>query len=293
MGTADWAFGIEGNKQYQKRDRKALPILARQAKARRKIVYADLAEELGMPNPRNLNYPLGAIGQTLKELSESWGETIPQIQVIAVNQNTGLPGEGFEGFVENVEEFQKLEQWQKKSELAKIMEAVCAYEKWDLVLRELGLEPAPVPRSGATGPENGSSRRNSGGEGKEHRRLKQYVKDNPSCVGINRKILESEMERNLPSGDSMDVSFEIKDCWVGVEIKPRTADESDIERGLYQCVKYRAVMEGHLAVQASRKDVEVILALGRLLPKRLLAVKNILGVKVIENIVPSCHGDDL
>jgi hypothetical protein len=47
-----------------------------------------------MPNPRNLNYVLGSIGQTVIELSNSWKEEVPPIQALVINKATGLPGEG-------------------------------------------------------------------------------------------------------------------------------------------------------------------------------------------------------
>jgi alkylated DNA nucleotide flippase Atl1 len=49
---------LNGEKLYQKRAKTALPYLVRQAKAGQKIYYSDLAKEIGMPNPRNLNYVL-------------------------------------------------------------------------------------------------------------------------------------------------------------------------------------------------------------------------------------------
>lgn len=55
METAQKAQPIWGSKLYQQRAQKALPILVRQAKARQSIYYSQLAQELGMPNPRNLN----------------------------------------------------------------------------------------------------------------------------------------------------------------------------------------------------------------------------------------------
>ena len=143
-------------------------------------------------------------------------------------------------------------------------------------------------KSPPTTPKRGSPRGNSGGEGEEHRQLKQYVKDNPSCLPtkIQQRGLVSETEKKLPSGDSMDVSFENEDCWIGVEVKPRISDVNDIERGLYQCVKYQAVMKKFLAVRGLRKNVKVFLVLGCPFPRPLLRVKSILGVgvKVIENI---------
>ena len=143
-------------------------------------------------------------------------------------------------------------------------------------------------KSSSTTPKRGPSRGESGGEGEPHRQLKQYVKDNPRCLltKIQSRGLEAETEKYLPSGDSMDVSFENEACWIGVEVKSRISGENDIERGLYQCVKYQAVMEGYLAVQRVRKNIKVFLVLGCPFPESLLPVKRILGVdvRVIENI---------
>ena len=60
--TAKKASHMQGDKPYQKYACAALPLLVRQAKARKPITYGSLAKELGMPNPRHLNYPLGSIG---------------------------------------------------------------------------------------------------------------------------------------------------------------------------------------------------------------------------------------
>ena len=77
METAQIAEPLTGNKLYQQRARKALPLLIRQAQAEEPITYENLAFELEMSNPRNLNYVLGSIGKALKNLSESWGESVP------------------------------------------------------------------------------------------------------------------------------------------------------------------------------------------------------------------------
>lgn len=94
MDTPKFADPIFGDKLYQKRAHKALPILVRQAQAHEPIVYSDLADEVEMPNPRNLNYVLGSIGQTLVDLSKEWEEDIPPIQCLVLNKNTRQPREG-------------------------------------------------------------------------------------------------------------------------------------------------------------------------------------------------------
>ncbi len=99
METARIAKGIFGDKLYQLRARVALPILVRQATAQQKITYGDLAEEIGIPNARNLNYVLGSVGTALLELGRKWDEEVPAIQCLVVNGATGLPGKGVDDFL--------------------------------------------------------------------------------------------------------------------------------------------------------------------------------------------------
>lgn len=285
METAKISQGLEGDKLYQQRARMALPILVRQAKAGIKIYYADLAKEIGIPNPRNLNYPLGSIGATLKELSAEWGEEIPQIQSIVVNQSTELPGEGIGWFIADTDKFKKLSLKQRKALVDGVLAKIFSYEYWDSVLAALGLQTALVDEKVRKQVKKSASPiRGVGGEGEEHKKLKFYISNNPLSVGINIKGLAAETEKGLPSGDSIDVSFENKRHWIGVEVKSSISDDLDILRGLYQCVKYQAVMESYLSVLDVEKDVRAILALGCKLPDTLLPVKNTLGIEVVEAI---------
>ena len=112
--TAKIAEPISGNQLYQERARAAFPILVRQAEAGQPIFYSNLAEELGMPNPRNLNYVLGSIGRSIENLSKAWNEEIPPIQCLVVNKNTGLPGEGIGWFLIKKEDFSKLSTAKKR-----------------------------------------------------------------------------------------------------------------------------------------------------------------------------------
>jgi hypothetical protein len=106
--TGEAAVGlIDGEKKYQERARRALPILVRQAKAHETMFYGDLAAELGMSNPRTLNWPLGAIGNSMLRLAESWDRRVPPIQALVINKSTGLPGDGISWFAPDAENFKK------------------------------------------------------------------------------------------------------------------------------------------------------------------------------------------
>ena len=81
-----------------------------------KIAYSDLAEELRMPNPRNLNYVLGYIGRAIQKLAKTWKTKIPPIQCVAVNKSTGIPGEGIGWFISDLEDFKKRSREREKAD---------------------------------------------------------------------------------------------------------------------------------------------------------------------------------
>ena len=106
MSTATYAPFIakpidQDGALYQRRAFSALPLLVRQAEAGQTIHYKQLASELGMPNPRNLNHVLGSIGNSLQHLGQLWRQTVPPIQAVVTNKASGLPGHGFIQFLDN------------------------------------------------------------------------------------------------------------------------------------------------------------------------------------------------
>lgn len=282
METAQTAKGLFGNKLYQQRAREALPILVRQATANQMISYSDLATELGMPNARNLNFVLGSIGQTMQQLSEEWNEEIPPINCLVCNKTTGLPGEGVGMFVSN-KNFSKLPRKQQQAIVNAQLHKVFAYPYWNKVLAHLNLTLQPVQDYSSLF-EAIHNKRGVDGESQFHFNLKNYICSNPDAVGLPRNSI-GKTEYSLPSGDTVDVLFQLEQEWVAVEVKSRISDASDIVRGLFQCVKYRAVIEAFQVVRGYQSSCRVLLALESKLPAKLLPIKNILGISVIEQIV--------
>lgn len=282
--TARIVEPIAGDALYQERARLAFPLLVRQAEAGQPIIYSDLSEELGMPNPRNLNYVLGSIGQTIENLSKIWKETIPPIQSLVVNKNTGLPGEGVSWFLRDWGDFGNLPRRQQKELVAGAHAMVFAYPRWHAVLRKFSLEPVNTNFSSfvqeASGPRTGFG----GGEGERHRALKRFVARNPACIGLAKSTPPGRNERPLPSGDCVDVSFESTEQWIAAEVKTTLSDVADITRGLFQCVKYRAVMEAVQAAEGRPRAARAILVLEGKLPPALISLRNVLGVEVQEGV---------
>lgn len=282
MSTAKISEPISGDKAYQVRARAALPLLVRQAQAGVPVFYSDLAEELGMPNPRNLNYVLGSIGQSLERLSKVWETKVPPIQCLVINKSTGLPGEGVGWFLVKKEDFSALPLRQKRAIVEAELQYVFSYPAWGKVLKALSLEPTTSDFSPIVTKASGGY---GGGESEAHKALKKYVAQNPIAIGLKANTV-GVTEYSLPSGDSLDVSFNGKTVWVAAEVKSALSAEADIARGLFQCVKYRAVMEAVLLSEARPQNARALLVLESSFPQTLVPLRNILGVEVIEGITP-------
>ncbi|UCZ75424.1 hypothetical protein LHK94_20960 [Dickeya zeae] len=284
--TAEIASPLDGNKLYQERARAALPLLVRQAAAAQPIVYSALAEELGMPNPRNLNYVLGSIGQAMVRLSKKWKTKIPPIQCLVVNKKTGLPGEGMDWFLttkEDKEDFEKLPRRHRHRIIKAELQRIYAYPHWDKVLDELDLEPIKTDFTDEVIKAAGGF---GGSESAAHKRLKEYVAKNPHVVGLPKSTPDGTTECALPSGDFLDVSFKHKKFWIAVEVKSKVSDHSDIIRGIFQCVKYQAVLNAVLLSESKAQDASAVLVLESVLPTDLRSLCNLLGVEVIDSVNP-------
>ena len=117
------------------------------------------------------------------------------------------------------------------------------------------------------------------GEGVEHKTLKEYVHENCERIlseisGRRVDVISRKMECELPSGDRVDVTAGNEDIIWHIEVKSRISTESDIRRGLYQCVKYEAVERVRQRVEHSSRSREV---------KSLLVVENELSQELKEH----------
>lgn len=281
MTTAKIAEPLVGDKLYQQRARLTLPVLVSLAEAGSPIYYSDLAKQVQMPNPRNLNFVLGSIGQTLINLSEVWKINIPPIQCLVLNKLSGLPGEGIGWFLIDKVDFKKMTRKQKRYIVDAELQKIFTFTQWREVLAALELEPIQLDYLQTLEKAKSYDR---GGEGEEHKKLKTFIASHPEILGLSKHTTLGNMEELLPSGDSLDVSFRLTDDWIGVEVKSNRSPLGDIVRGIFQCVKYRAVMEAVQIAKMERLNSKVILVLGGPLPDELLPLKNLLRIDVIENV---------
>ena len=118
-----------------------------------------------------------------------------------------------------------------------------------------------------------------GGEGVEHKTLKEYVHKNCERIlseisGRQVDVTSRQMECELPSGDRVDVTACNEEIIWHIEVKSTISTESDIRRGLYQCVKYEAVEKVRQRVDHSNSTREV---------KSLLVVESELSQELKEH----------
>ncbi len=267
---------LDSKKLYLVRAKITLPYLVRLANAGKTIYYSDLAKQINIPNPRNLNYILGAIGNALIKLDSS----IPPIQCLVINKQTHFPGDGIDGFFDK-KSFSKLSRSQKTEVLNRALAQIFSYPRWDWVLQQLKLQPIIFDFHQEI---SIAKHFKGGGESNFHHDFKYFIANNPSVVGLSDQIGFGQIEYILPSADSIDVVFEDKNTKIGIEVKSKISSTADILRGLFQCVKYKHLIEAEQIVKNENPDSRVILALEGKLPHELIIVKNILGIEVIDEI---------
>lgn len=126
----------------------------------------------------------------------------------------------------------------------------------------------------------------SGGEGDSHKELKEYIFNNPHVIGIE-EYKEKEKEHILLSADRIDVWFKLSDgACVAVEVKSHISSEADVLRGIFQCVKYKAIMDAEDKAHQIEASNSSILVLGGALSEHNKYYSDMLGVTVIDNVKP-------
>jgi hypothetical protein len=122
-------------------------------------------------------------------------------------------------------------------------------------------------------------------ESPEHKQLRLWASENPKFFGAKAKAI-CGTETYLKSGDRIDATHITEDAAHLVEVKSRHSGEADIERGIYQCLKYRAVfakMDGSPKVSS----ILAILLTEKALSQRMevLAVRLNVTCKIYEGFL--------
>ncbi len=253
------------------------------------ITYGAVAKAVGYPEPHTWNVFSNNIGKTLGEMGHMFdsmkigGVSVPMIQALVVGSNKKLPSVGLKEFYPA---YEFLTPEKKKdfvqAEYRKIFEFG---DRWEEVLNRLGILKSKEVVLGPMKP--GGLYNPYGSEGSpEHRALRDFILANPSIVGVSANA-KGIPEFPLKSGDFIDAVFEDDKSIVAVEVKSERSGNDDIERGLYQCIKYEEVLKAEDRVEKKSREIICVLVLADSLPFKLRKVRNILGITVYENIVIS------
>jgi hypothetical protein len=139
-------------------------------------------------------------------------------------------------------------------------------EKAKIMIEEILQKDFPkvsvLPASGPRAKKSGSRARRvamtrkygSGGEGKEHKELKEWAAQHPESLGVSN-VEKTEIEYVFPSGDAADIVFGLaQNRFVVVEI-----ETLDPLPGCYQALKYKILKCAELGLDINSSDVEAIL----------------------------------
>lgn len=253
MNIIDDAISTEATR---KNVRLMIPVMIHWAKTgHNEHTYGDLAHAIGKSKFLGIGHALYFVQQVLDNLSTKSGREIPTLNSLCKNAKTMLPSEGFE-FVSP--QYNDLDENGKRVFVKGLDSNAMNFPHWDWVLKELELKEA-VPFTEKQLEAIKNPRCIYGGEGEEHKALKEYIGQHPES--INYKDVDfAETEHILPSGDRLDVYFELSDgTHVAIEVKPGISPDQDIARGVFQCVKYYAVMDALRNIECKDYEIKVLL----------------------------------
>lgn len=240
---------------------------------------------------------IGLVAGELMNLIHSVDPKAPLINVLVVNQKDELPSKGAGSFMavrfENprlkVRNYKQLHPAKWRTYFDRAAAEVYAYspEAWADLYERVFEERLPQrtikserEKRHAGNEEDygaGAGKYGAGGEGEHHRALRLWVTNNPDKVGQGYPRARTETEYNLDSGDRVDSVFHLADRTIALEVKSRISNFVDLKRGVFQCIKYRAVM---MAMDVRTEvAVEAFLVTETKLPGEILALLRQHGIR--------------
>ncbi|CAA7625076.1 hypothetical protein [Magnetospirillum sp. UT-4] len=218
-----------------------------------KVTYGMVQRRLGAEYGFSTGYRATRLGWPAGKLMEDIlgvRADAPLLNVLLVRQDTDLPGAGAGPFLAHrfrQPKLQKKEAWKKphwREYCETAAREVYAFADWGTVYSKLFGRDLVEDDADALGAEqDGLVFGRGGGEGARHKALRLWVQANPHIVFPRLDVRRAGTEVVLKSGDRVDVVYFAPDRTVAIEVKSRDSNPLDLERGLYQCLKYRTILE--------------------------------------------------
>ena len=286
-----------GDMTYRIYAPRLLPQLLWCAHNRKLMTYGDLARNIHFPPKYQQGSALSSAAGWLAGYLGDYCEAneLPPLNALIVNEHTLIPSIGarFHFRRYGIRNYDKLELDEKRQALENklyplifqggIWSALEDVNDIDLVMpahfrdydydEDGGLGDFQLP---------GAIREGNVGESDAHKALKEYVINNCETIE-NLRLLgckkdRAETEHLLPSLDRPDVLFRNDGFSVACEIKSWRSDEADLLRGIFQCVKYTALLNAIDTLKERAPDSQCILIVQKELPQELQRVANRLRV---------------
>ena len=244
-------------------------------------------------NPRNLDKVAGLIGDACKEYADKTGTRTPEINLMVVNKTTRIPGKGAGLYIKRFckeslgrrVDPEELAAREKRAIVARAAKEIFDFADWEGVLEAYGLAAARSGRRRTKArpkPVRPNRKQwHTGPESDAHKRLKRRIASDPRLVGVKRRGTGEE-EQWLWSGDEVDVYF--KGAAVAVEVKAGNAARGELHRGVFQCIKYKAVIEAQQISEGEVPTADCRLAIGGRLPDDLRGLCERLGVESFDEL---------
>ncbi len=222
------------------------------AKRRSSVTYGEakrrLETELEFDSifPTRMGIPAGALMYRILEIQPD----CPLLNILLVRQDDCMPGDGAGPFMANYLEQPQLAKpgYRNKhrrrwgSACGEIATDVYAFKDWEQIYRKAFGERLPAATS-PRGTEHDGISYTRKGEGPNHKALRLWIRDNPGRVRRGYADFDTDTEVVLDSADKVDVVYYGSMSTVVIEVKSIDSNDADLRRGVFQCIKYRAVME--------------------------------------------------
>ena len=289
---------LDGDTWTARTARFGLPILIEYARERRPITYGEWDAEIvrrGLGThvlEVQYGHPAGTLGDACLEYAEEAEIAVPMINLMVINKGTRLPGKGANGYIrEYCREFldeeidpERLSLRDKRAIIEQAQRAIFDFPHWADVLRAYGLPTTQARSSGATRPKRRRPNPNgwhTGPDSEAHKALKALIASTPSLVGLTDEH-QGKLEQLLYSGDRVDVYF--RTAALAVEVKATNASWDELHRGIFQCVKYQALLRAQQLNDRAIPNADCVLATGDPLPDDLRDIAARLSVRCVDQL---------
>jgi len=264
----------------------AMPILVYYASVLQKpLTYGELGNIIHR-HQRVFGYPFDYIHRWVEMLSEEMGEPIPPIPLLVFEKDSDAPAQkAVDWWLQKTgHDVGALGGNQKQVIMKGITENIIDFPRWPEVLARLELSPFNPPLRPVSEVTQRLLNAHGQGESAAHKQFKEYIARNLSLVGIRDPNARVTMEYTFPSLDRADIWVETKTENVAIEVKSSEANDDELTRGMYQCLKYEALANGVRKETGRPTKARAILAIQGHLNVDLQLRKALIGICIYEGL---------